>query len=123
MTSYIVLLPGDESLWENMTQEEKNAVFAKHTEFSEALAARGHTITGGAELPHSREAKVVRRGTDGLTITDGPYAEAVEQLSGFYLVDSDNLDDLLDCCGILADAESGIEVRKLLLGEDSEAAG
>lgn len=123
MTSYIVLLPGDESLWESMAQEEKDAVFAKHTEFSEALAARGHTITGGAELPHSREAKVVRRGADGLTITDGPYAETVEQLSGFYLVDSDDLDDLLDCCGILADGDGAIEVRRLLLGDDSEATG
>ncbi len=123
MTSYIVLLPGDESVWESKTQEEKNAVFAKHTEFSEALAARGHTVTGGAELPHSREAKVIRRGPDGLTITDGPYAETVEQLSGFYLIDSDNFDDLLECAGILADVENGVEVRRLLLGEDSEAAG
>jgi len=120
MTSYIVLLPGDESIWEKMTQEERNAVFAKHTEFSEALAARGHKVTGGAELPHSREAKVVRRGADGLTITDGPYAETVEQLSGFYLVDSDDLDDLLDCCGILLDDESGIEVRQLLVGSEDD---
>jgi hypothetical protein len=120
MTSYIVLLPGDESIWENMTQEDRNAVFAKHTEFSEALAARGHKVTGGAELPHSREARVVRRGPEGLTITEGPYAETVEQLSGFYLVETDNLDDLLDCCGILADEDGAIEVRRMLLGDEAD---
>ena len=120
MTSYIVLLPGDESIWDNMSEDERNAVFTRHTEFSEALAARGHTVTGGAELPNSREARVVRRGPDGLTITEGPYAETVEQLSGFYLVDSDNLDDLLDCCGILADVDNGVEVRQLLVGSEAE---
>lgn len=121
MTSYIVLLPGDESVWENMTEDERNAVFARHTEFSEALAARGHTVTGGAELANSREARVVRRTADGLTITEGPYAETVEQLSGFYLVETDNLDDLLDCTGILAEAgDSGIEVRQMLLGSEAD---
>lgn len=46
-----------------------------------------------------------------MTITDGPYAETVEQLTGFYVVQSDDLDDLLEVCGILADAESVVEVR------------
>ncbi len=120
MTSYVVLLPGDEALWESKSQDERNAVFAKHTQFSEALAARGHKVTGGAELANSREAKVVRRGADGLTITEGPYAESVEQLSGFYLVETSDLDDLLDCTGILADVESGIEVRQMLLSSESD---
>ncbi|MDQ4053816.1 MAG: YciI family protein [Actinomycetota bacterium] len=118
MTSYIVLLPGDESVWEKASEEERNAVFARHNQFSEALAGRGHKITGGAELAHSRAARVVRRGADGLTITEGPYAETVEQLSGFYLVETDDLDDLLDCTGILAESDAGIEVREMLLGSD-----
>ena len=29
-------------------------------------------------------------------ITDGPYAEAVEQLGGFYLIEAPDLDVLLD---------------------------
>ena len=35
-------------------------------------------------------------------MTDGPYAETVEQLTGFYLIESDDLDDLLECCKVLA---------------------
>lgn len=112
MTEYVILLPGNESTWEQTPPEDKAAVYAKHEEFARTLQARGHKITGGAELSHSRTAKQVRKSSDGtLAITDGPYAETVEQLTGFYLVESDDLDDLLQVCGILTDAENVIEVR------------
>ena len=31
-----------------------------------------------------------------MTLTDGPYAESVEQLGGFYLVEAPDLDVLVD---------------------------
>ncbi len=111
MTEYAVLLPGDESVWENQSADEKAATYARHEEFSKALEARGHKITGGAELTHSRTARTLRRSDDQITVTDGPYAETVEQLSGFYLVETDDLDDLVEVTKILADAEGGIEIR------------
>ena len=55
--------------------------------FARALEARGHTVTGGSELAHSREATVLRTDAEGNhTVTEGPYAETVEQLTGFYIV-------------------------------------
>lgn len=114
MTEYAVLLPGNESVWEQATAEQRVAVYAKHEEFARELAKRGHKVTGGAELTHSRTARVVRHGADGrLAVTEGPFAETVEQLTGFYLVESDDLDDLIDVCGILATAE-GIEIRAVV---------
>jgi hypothetical protein len=69
-------------------------------------------VTGGSELAHSREAKVLRTDADGNhTVTDGPYAETVEQLTGFYIIESDDLDDLVDVCKVLARGESAIEIR------------
>jgi hypothetical protein len=111
MTEYAVLLPGDESVWENMSPEQRAATYARHDEFAKALEARGHKVTGGAELTHSRTARTLRRSGDQITVTDGPYAETVEQLSGFYLVETDDLDDLVEVTKILADAEGGIEIR------------
>jgi hypothetical protein len=114
MTQYAILLPGDESTWERATAEERAAVYALHGDFARVLAERGHRITGGAELAHSRDAKTVRKSAAGeVLITEGPYAEAVEQLTGFYLVESDDLDDLLQVCGMLAHGES-IEVRAIV---------
>ena len=111
MTTYVVLLPGDEATWEAASEEQRSAVYAKHGEFARMLGERGHTITGGAELTHSRETKVVRRTDSGIAVTDGPYAETVEQLTGYYVVETDDLEDLLEVCGILADGDGPVEVR------------
>ncbi len=110
-TTYVVLLPGNEDAWEASSEEERAAVFARHEAFSRALAERGHTVTGGAELTHSRTTRQVRRVDGELVVTDGPYAETVEQLSGFYVVASDDLDDLVQVAGMLADGAGAVEVR------------
>lgn len=111
-TTYAVLLPGDESAWEAASPEERAATYAVHSEFARLLEERGHRVTGGAELTHSRGARQVRQGPDGAAVvTDGPYAESVEQLTGFYLVETGDLDGLLEICGVLAGAEGTIEVR------------
>ena len=119
MTSYIVMLPGDEAAWAQTPQDERQRVYARHEAFQKALAERGHTMTGGAELRPSSEARVVRTSADGeQTITEGPYSESVEQLTGFYLIDSDDLDDLLAVIGsTLGPAEGAVEVRAFVGGE------
>ena len=111
MTEYVVLIPGDESAWESASEEQRAATYTAHGEFARLLAERGHQVTGGSELTHSRQAKVVRRDGDGIAVTDGPFAETVEQLTGFYVVESDDLDDLLEVCGVLAGSEGVVEVR------------
>lgn len=113
MAEYVVLLPGDEGAWERASEEERKAVYAQHEEFARLVAERGMRITGGAELTHSREARVVRGSLDEVTVTEGPYAETVEQLSGFYLVEADDLDALLAVCGLLAGDEA-VEVRAVV---------
>jgi hypothetical protein len=112
-TEYAILLPGDESRWERATEAERAAMYARHEEFMRLLHERGHRITGGAELTHSRTARVVRGTLDDVSVTEGPFAETVEQLSGFYLVATDDLDDLLRVCGLLAGPD-GLEVRALV---------
>lgn len=111
MAKYVVLIPGNESTWEARPQAEKDQVFAAHAEFARLLAERGHTFVEGAELVPSSRAKIVRGSLDDVTVTDGPYAETAEQLTGFYVVDTDDLDDLLNCVGRISTAEGGIEVR------------
>ncbi len=51
-------------------------------------------------------------------VTDGPFAEVSEQVGGFYQVESDDLDDLLDCCQIIAAVGDGIEVRRTVTPEE-----
>jgi hypothetical protein len=120
MTEYVVLLPGDESQWASVSAEDKEAMYAIHRQFAQALEERGHKVTGGSELAHSGEAKVLRTDADGNhTLTDGPYAETVEQLTGFYIVQSDDFDDLVEVCKILGRGEGAIEIRAAAGGSGS----
>ena len=122
---YLVLLPGDESAWEAGTQEHRDAVYARHDEFGKQLRANGHTVVGGAELTHSRETLVVRADAEGkVVVTEGPFAETVEQLTGYYEIETDDLDGLLHLVGIVAGPDhdragmGGVEVRRILTAED-----
>ncbi len=101
MTQYVVLIVGDaDRWWTTMSVEKRKAGYAEYARFAEELAARGHKIVGGAELHATSEGKRIAPG--GTTVTDGPFAEVAEQVGGFYQVESDDLDDLLDCCQIIA---------------------
>ncbi|MCH1867657.1 YciI family protein [Nocardioides sp. CFH 31398] len=120
-TTYTVLLSGDADAWEGADDAARAETYAAHGRFAAALAERGHTIVGGAELTHPRGARALRRRGDGVVRTDGPYAETAEQLTGFYLVASDDLEDLLACAELLLDGDGGIEVRAARTATDGEA--
>jgi len=111
MTTYVVLISGQESAWAARTDADRQATMEAHQTFARTLAERGHKMAAGEELTGPREGRVVRRDGDGFRITDGPYAETVEQLGGFYVVESDDLDDLMQVVGVLARTEGAVEVR------------
>lgn len=111
MTEYVVLIVGDaDRWWTSMSLKERQDGYAEYTRFGEELARRGHRVTGGAELHQSSEARSIQPG--GSAVTDGPFTETAEQVGGFYVVETDDLDDLLDCCTIIAAVGDGIEVRR-----------
>ncbi|WP_109507807.1 YciI family protein [Nocardioides speluncae] len=122
MTEYAVLLIGDEGVWERATPEQRTETYGRHDQYMKALEERGHKITGGAELSHSRTARTLRGSSADATVTDGPYAETVEQLGGFYLVETDNLDDLIEVSKILSDGDGGIEIRACVPPPDEDGA-
>ncbi len=111
MTQYAVLIPGDEAAWAAATDADKQTMYDRHHKFAAMLAERGHPITAGAELTASSTARLVRREGDETIVTDGPYAETTEQLTGLYLIETDDLDDLMDCVGFLAGSVGTLEVR------------
>jgi len=111
MTEYLITIPGDEAVWDARTDDDRRGVGEAHRDFVAGLTARGHRVSAGGELTPLAQAKVVRRTDRGTLVTDGPYAESAEQVGGFYLVESDDLDDLLQVAAMLAGPEGGVEVR------------
>lgn len=114
MARYILLMPEGEDWLDTATAEQKAAGYERHGRFAALLAERGHTIATGAELRHSRYSTTLRRNGDGFDVTAGPYAEGVEHIVGFYAVDTDDFDDLVECCKVLGDT---IELRPVVAPE------
>ena len=117
MTQYIVLLPADETRYASASAEERTALTAAHGEFVQLLAERGHKMTGGAQLAPSSKSRTVRgTGVDQVSVTDGPYAESTEQAGGFYTIETDDVDDMLQVLGRLTSTpfHTVIEVRPII---------
>jgi hypothetical protein len=113
MTDYVVMFPADvETEWESGTEADHQAVYDTDLEFARLLEARGGKITGGAELATKRRTRVVRRGPHGTAlVTDGPYAESAEQMSGFYLVTAEDEAALLEAAEVLVRSHPVVEIR------------
>ena len=89
---YLLLIYGDEAVWAEATPEEMEATMAAHGSFSEATGAEG-ILRGG----------------------EAPFAEAREQLGGFYLVECDTLDQAIGAARRVPEARYGaVEVRPLM---------
>ena len=101
---YVVLLMSEGELpdWSDLSEEEQMAGMRRFEEFDEACEARdGVQILAGEALGSGDTATVVRTRGGQRTVTDGPYAEAVEQLGGFYLIEAPDLDVVLELVAIL----------------------
>lgn len=96
---YLVLLVGDgeEEPWSGMDAAAQATLMQKFGDFDAACKARdGVEILGGEALGGPEDATVMRTRSGAVTLTEGPYAEALEGLGGFYLVESPDLDTLVD---------------------------
>jgi hypothetical protein len=113
VTDYVVMFPADnEAEWEAGTEADHQATFDTDHEFARLLKARGGAVTGGAALAHSSRARTIRRGPKReALISEGPFAETVEQISGFYMVTCDDYDALVEAAQVLTRAHPVIEIR------------
>lgn len=117
---YVVLLHGDEAVWRAADEATRRRAYETHGEFSRLCGERGHTITGGAELAESRTSLLVRRGPDrAAQVTEGPFTETVEQLGGYYVIETADVDDLARLVAMLIDDASGVvEIRPVVPSTD-----
>lgn len=98
---YFIMLAGDGEVgpWDKLTPEEQQAIMEEFGAFDEACNKRaGVELLGGEALEGAAMATTLRTRGGEFTITDGPFAEATEQIGGFYLVDAPDLDTITDLC-------------------------
>jgi hypothetical protein len=75
------------------------------------LTSKGQYL-GAAPLHPTSMATSVRIRSGKQLVTDGPFAETHEQLGGFYLVDTLNLEEAIDIAGRISGTHTGtVEIR------------
>jgi hypothetical protein len=109
---YLVLLAEEEGDWENASAEARQVVMDAHTAFHKAVAERA-TMLAGEALAESSTGRTLRHVDGEPLVTEGPYAEGVEQLGGFYLIEAESEGLLLDLCRLLPTSYA-VEVRPVI---------
>jgi hypothetical protein len=80
---------------EPMTNDEMERSFAPIARLEEEMKGAEALIFSG-RLHGPETATVVRESNGKVLTTDGPYAEAKEQIGGFYIINAADLDAALD---------------------------
>jgi len=112
---YFILLAGDGDVgpWDQLSPEQQQATMEKFAAFDDACAKRpGVEALGGEALEDASTATSLRTRDGELTITDGPFSEATEQIGAFFLLKAPDLDTIIDLCRTLPPYD--IEVRPVV---------
>ena len=114
---YMLLICRDEPAWDKLSVAERQQIYADTVKLSDELTSRGQYL-GGFPLHPSAAATSVRV-RDGKRLgTDGPFAEAREQLGGYMLIDVTDLDEAIDIAARIPLARtSTVEVRPVREGQ------
>ncbi len=97
---YLVLLVQDEWIWPSLSEEERAASMEAHDAFSKAASERARIVAGEA-LNTVEDAVTMRHEGGKAVVTEGPFAETAEQIGGFYLLEADDIDVVLELCELL----------------------
>ena len=107
---YALLMSTDESV--AISAEERARRAAALEEFTDQMTARG-TLLGSEQLHRTETATRVRCWDGGdVMISDGPFAEAAEQIAGLFIVECKDLDEAIEVATAVPAAWYGtVEVR------------
>jgi hypothetical protein len=115
---YAVLLAYEPSQWREATDDQRTAYHQAHLAFHDAVGARGRLVAGEA-LADAEAATTLRHVAGDPVLSDGPFAEASEQIGGLYLVDAPDLDVMTALCELLPQPYS-VEIRPVVSVEGFE---
>src|SRR5262245_38445470 len=89
---YVALVYSHPGAFEALTQNERDELMSEADAYLKEFTESGELLGGGVALADPSAGKTVRV-RDGLpAVTDGPFAEAKEQLAGYYMLDTERLE-------------------------------
>ncbi len=96
-----------------MNDEERGRFYQEYGAFTEGIVKNGNFKNGDPlEMPSTATTVRVRNGKT--LLTDGPFAETKEQISGYYIVEARDLNEATEIASRIPSARfGGIEVRPI----------
>lgn len=116
---YVVLIASDPADWAAADSDERERWFEAHHAFERFVDEHGRRL-GSAALCDAELATTIRHANGAAVVTDGPYVELSEQLSGFYDVELPDLDVAIAAAKLLPCAYT-VEVRAVVGVEGYES--
>ncbi len=114
MNTYIVMIYGNQDVWESWTEEQGRVNAAAHGAFH---AQHGAAVVGGHELERSWRGRSIHTDPEGRRqVTAGAFLPGPTVLGGYYVIEAADLDLAVRIAGDLPEASapsSGVEVRPL----------
>ncbi len=81
----------DETKWSAMSKSEQDAMMDECFAYDDVLRKNGH-FAGGEGLESARETRTIRWRGGQVSVTDGPFTEAKEQIGGVLILEARDLD-------------------------------
>lgn len=114
---YLTLLYDDEANANEYGTPEFDEELAGYMRFGEMA---GDAILGGEALQPADTTRTVRNDGGTSRVTAGPFAETTEVLGGFYVLEADTLDDVIELARHIPAVHTGsIEIRPLVQWVDA----
>lgn len=109
---FMVLIYGNETAWNDLSQEAMDSLERTHATVQAELTQSGELIgTNALAVP---DARVVRTRKGAPLVTDGPFTEAKEIIAGYYILDCVDFDRATEIAARFAEAEfAPIDVRRI----------
>lgn len=117
---YMLLIYQNPAAMQALSDEDKQAMMSDVDTLINELLESGEWV-GGEGLADPSTAKSVRVRDDLTSVTDGPFAEAKEQIVGYSIVDCESEDRAVEIASRWPDARLwGMEVRPILSPDGME---
>jgi len=117
---YMLMIYNNSSYLAELTEDERSVLFGSVDTIMSQLTESGELV-GGEPLADASTATTVRIRNGVLAATDGPYAEAKEQLAGYLMVECDSQERAVEIAASWPDAGYGaMEVRAVLESSGTE---
>jgi len=114
---YAILIYSAESYWDSLGETEREQIIADHGAMQEKMRADG-AFLGASRLMDTTTASTLVHRSGGGELIDGPFAETKEQLGGFYLVECEHLDQVIDYAQMISSDKGAIEIRPVMYNVD-----